>query len=269
MGMPNNLVFVRHGNSEANVLQAAAKKGDYSLHTEERVTVPDRKWRLTPTGVVQAQVAGQWMKQNLPLFDRFIVSPYVRTRETAGYLDLDNARWEENRAVRERNWGMIGSMPLENFKVRWPESALLKESDPLYWQAPSGESVAGLAEGRVRSLANTLHRENEHSNVVVTTHGEFIQAILVFFERWSDEDFIEFDSDPNRKIHNCSVVHFTRIDPVTGELARKLKWRRIAYPVQTEDNTWSMFVEPWVEFDRKYYTSEALLTGIEQYPHMF
>lgn len=269
MGMPDNLVFIRHGNSEANVLQAAAKKGDYSLHTEERVTVPDRKWRLTPVGVTQAQIAGAWVRENLPIFDRFIVSPYVRTRETAGNLALPNAKWEENRTVRERNWGMIGSMPLVKFKERWPESAQIKDSDPLYWQAPSGESIAGLAEGRVRSLANTLHRENEHSNVVVTSHGEFMQAALVFFERWSDEDFSDFENDPNRRIHNCTVLHFTRINPVTGEMARKLKWRRLAYPVMQQDGSWEMLVEPWVEFDRRYYTNEDLLAGIEEYPHQF
>lgn len=270
MGMPDNLVFIRHGNSEANVLQAAAKQGDYTLHTEARVTVPDRSWRLTATGVTQAKVAGEWVKENLPKFDRFIVSPYVRTRETAGSLALPDAKWEENRTVRERNWGMIGSMPLYKFKERWPESAVIKDNDPLYWQAPSGESIAGLAETRVRSLANTLHRENEHNNVVVTTHGEFMQAALVFFERWSDEDFLEFDMDPNRKIHNCTVLHFTRINPVTGEVARKLKWRRLAYPVQnSETGIWEMFVEPWVAFDRKYYTNEDLLTGVEVYPHQF
>lgn len=271
MGMPDNLVLVRHGKSEANVLQAAAKVEGYdnSLHTEERMTVPDRSWRLTPEGVAQAAASGAWIKDNLPVFDRFIVSPYVRTRETAGCLGLPDAKWEENRTVRERNWGMIGSMPLRKFEERWPESAAIKKSDPLYWQAPSGESVAGVAENRVRSLASTMHRENERDNVIITTHGEFIQAALVFFERWSDEDFLEFDTDKNRKIHNCTVVHFTRIDPVSGVRAAKLTWRRMAYPTQNQDGTWGMTVEPWTQFGRKYFSNEELLSGVEFYPHQF
>lgn len=271
MGMPNNLVMVRHGRSEANVLQAAAKVEGYdnSLHTEERVTVPDRSWRLTPEGVVQAHIAGIWINKNLPSFDRFIVSPYVRTRETAGALGLNDARWEENRGVRERNWGMIGSMPLSQFESIWPFSAVIKDTDPLYWQAPSGESVAGVAENRVRSLANTLHRENNGENVIIQTHGEFMQASLVFFERWSDEQFMEFDQDKSRKIHNCTVIHWTRTDPETGEYAKKLKWRRIAYPHQDEQGNWSMVVEPWVHFDRKYYSNDDLLEGVERYPHKF
>lgn len=270
MGMPDNLVMIRHGKSEANVMQAAAKKDGYdnSLHTEDRVTVPDRSWRLTPEGVEQATIAGAWVASNLPVFNRFIVSPYVRARETAGNLNLPEAKWEENRAVRERSWGMIGSMPLNQFRTRWPESAVIKDNDPLYWQAPSGESVAAVAENRVRSLANTLHRENEHDNVVVVTHGEFIQASLVFFERWSDEQFYDFDKDPNQKIHNCTVAHFTRINPETGERARKLMWRRFAYPIQT-DTGWGMLVEQWVNFDRKYYDNKEILTGIELYPHKF
>lgn len=272
MGMPNNLVLIRHGKSEANVLQAAAKVEGYdnALHTEERMTIPDRSWRLTPEGVMQASVAGSWVQELFANgFDRYIVSPYVRTRETAGALRLPNARWEANRTVRERNWGMIGSMPLSRFEAHWPESAVIKVNDPLYWQAPSGESIAGVAENRVRSLANTMHRENAGEDVVVVTHGEFMQASMVFFERWSDEDFMEFDADKNRKIHNCTVMHFTRINPETGEEARKLMWRRLAYPVQNAEGVWGMNVEPWVYFDRHYYTNEELLQGIENYPHQF
>lgn len=35
MGMPNNLVLVRHGQSEGNVAVEAAKKGDLSFYESD------------------------------------------------------------------------------------------------------------------------------------------------------------------------------------------------------------------------------------------
>ena len=54
MSMPDNLVFVRHGQSEANIVQKASKEGDNSYYTDDVMTVPDRSWRLTKLGIAQA-----------------------------------------------------------------------------------------------------------------------------------------------------------------------------------------------------------------------
>ena len=80
MGMPLDLYVIRHGESEANVIISAGEQGDNSLYTQDNVTVPDRSWRLTATGRKQADCIGRWLVAQQPLFDRYLVSPYVRTR---------------------------------------------------------------------------------------------------------------------------------------------------------------------------------------------
>lgn len=265
MTMPNNLVLVRHGQSEANVLQSASKAGDESLFTDEMMNYPDRSWRLTAKGVEQAQASGEWIVKNISeYFDRYIVSPFIRTRETAAHLSLPDASWEENRVVRERSWGEIDSMSRQAFERSYPVNARYKSKDPIYWAPPAGESIASLAENRVRNLLNTLHRENSGDDVIVVTHGEFSWAMRMVLERWSDEEFLKNDKDPYHKIHNCSVIHYTRINPETGVEAKKLSWVRRAYPVIDKFSGKShMELTDWHYFDRKRLTNEELLVVAE------
>lgn len=261
MTMPRNLVLVRHGFSEANFIQKSAKNGDNSHYTEDVVTVPDRNWRLAEEGTKQAPTAGAYVNALFTEgFDRYMVSPYTRTRETAALLGLEGADWEENRALRERSWGEIDSMSREEFNSRYPQNAIYKAKDPLYWRPPAGESIASVSEDRVRNVLSTLHRENSDQNVVAVSHGEFMWATRLVLERWSDEDFIEKDHDPNEKIHNCTVLQYTRVNPfVEGDVAPKLSWVRRAWPIQLEDESWTMEETPWEEFHRSSYSNEELL----------
>ena len=105
MGMPLDLYVIRHGESEANVIISAGEQGDNSLYTQDNVTVPDRSWRLTATGRKQADCIGRWLVAQQPLFDRYLVSPYVRTRETAATMAPAESEMGETRVLRERSWG--------------------------------------------------------------------------------------------------------------------------------------------------------------------
>lgn len=272
MTMPNNLILVRHGQSEANVMQKASKKGDNRHYTGDTLLTPDRSWRLTSQGVEQAKIAGAWIAEQNVNFGRRMVSPYTRTRETAGHLGLVGAvggpHWEENRSIRERSWGEIGTLPKNEFREKYQQNAIYNDIDKLYWTPPNGESIANVAENRVRNLLSTLHRENGGDDVLLVTHGEFMWATRLVLERWSDEEFIERDDDPAEMIHNCTVLHYTRINPYTGEQAGKLFWIRRAWPVMI-DGEWSMNVEDWEEFGRNRFTNEELIAKAETQRRFF
>jgi broad specificity phosphatase PhoE len=267
MTMPRNLVFIRHGQSEANVRQQASKAGEDVPYTDEYMTIPDRSWRLTARGVQQAITAGAWLNEQFPAFDRHIVSPYTRTRETAGHLQLTGAQWEENRAVRERGWGEIDSISRAMFAEKYPENYRLYKKDPIYWAPPAGESIAVMSENRVRNLLNTLHRENSEDDVAVQTHGEYMWGARLTLERLSDEEYMELDEDPSQRMHNCMVLRYTRVDPVTQKLAPRLSWLQRAWPVE-EDGVWTMKVTPWMYFERTRYTSADLLSKAEVLPRV-
>ena len=261
---PLNLVFVRHGQSEANVLISHNLNGDESLFNEQTMTVPDRDWRLTDLGREQAKLSGQWITDNLPDFDRFIVSPYVRTRETAAHLNLDKVNWEENRTVRERSWGEIDSIPFSEFKSRYPHNFLLKEKDPLYWRPPAGESIAQVSETRVRNLLRNLYRESTNQNVLIVSHGEFIQSSRLVLESWSDEDFIERSRDRKTAVKNCEIIHYSRVNPETQEISDRVQWVRRVWPENGK-----ITVGEWKFFEKITLTNQDLLDRVEGFKKIF
>lgn len=262
MAMPMNLFLIRHGESEGNVANNRAKQGDLSAFTDEFVTTPGRKWRLTEKGVEQAKMAGEWLAQELknietPVAHRYYVSPYTRTRQTAGFMDLPghNGRpidWFVNRTIRERDWGDIDSSPKAEFEAD-PVNALnvLKmHTDPLYWRPPGGESIQDVAENRVRNFLDTLHRECANETVVAVTHGEFMKATRIILERVDDATFEEWENSKAEKIHNCMILQYSKVDP-NRPMAYKipqgrLQYLRKIYPVVEEGR---MEVGPWVRID--------------------
>ena len=58
VGMPRDLLLVRHGRSEGNQALEAAKQGDSSLMTEAFLARSAMNYRLVPEGAVQAEQAG-------------------------------------------------------------------------------------------------------------------------------------------------------------------------------------------------------------------
>lgn len=262
--MPTNLVLVRHGESDGNVAVESAKNGDTRYYTDKFMTIPGHQWRLSPKGVMQAKTTGAWIQENMPDFDRYIVSPFVRTRETAALLGLKDAQWRMNREVREREWGDIDSMLKSVFQSRFPDNYVTHKKSPLYWCPPGGESIADVAGSRVHNLLTTLHRECSDQNVIVVSHGEFMWATRIVLQRWSDEEYLLRDADKSQKIHNAQVIHFTRVNPDTGETADKMKWVRIVSPAQ-KNGEWVMEEKDWEFFDPQPLSNEELYESIAHF----
>lgn len=51
-------------------------------------------------------MVGRWVNENLGNFDKFYVSEYVRTKETAAEMGLKHARWQTDMMIRERDQGV-------------------------------------------------------------------------------------------------------------------------------------------------------------------
>ncbi|KFI63875.1 histidine phosphatase family protein [Bifidobacterium cuniculi] len=261
MRMPMDMYVVRHGQSEQNKLVKANEDGNDEVFTQELVTVPDRSWRLTGTGRRQAHLIGRWLVSKQESFDQYLVSPYIRARETAVNMELPGARWRENRLLRERSWGEISTRPRTEFREQYPNNWDFREADPLYWRPPAGESIADVSENRVQNLLNDLSRNADGESVVMVTHGDFMDALRLTIEDLSDEQYLEMSHDPQWAIPNCTCLHYSRKDPVTGKTHGRLRFVQVAKPVCV-DGKWEIREEPWREFRRQLLTNGDLLATV-------
>lgn len=150
--LPQELVLVRHGESEGNVASNLMKKGDRSLGfilTDHHTA----RWRLTPKGVEQAKMAGEWLRANLqPLpsgdyFDRHYVSEYVRAMETASHLGLVQD-WYVDYNLRERCWGELEQVHRPDWKELYAANMRMREQEPWFWKPPGGEIDGGAVPAR-------------------------------------------------------------------------------------------------------------------------
>lgn len=95
---PDKIIFVRHGESQANV--------DKSLYAK----LPDNSIELTKKGQIQAQSIGRKLKELIKDSKVvFYVSPFKRSQQTfenikLSFLDNDVSVKEDPR-IREQEWG--------------------------------------------------------------------------------------------------------------------------------------------------------------------
>lgn len=280
MSMPRDLVLIRHGESVGNVALHAEREGDMSRFTEEFATTPGHRWAITDTGVAQARAIGDWVAEEFDLqgaghFDRYYVSPYRRTRQTAGHLGLSrteggaeprSAQWMLNRAFRERDWGAIGTISRAEFESRteYELSARQRRHDPLYWTPPGGESIADVAENRVRNILRKIDTGGASGGrVLAVTHGETMMAFRLVLERLSDEAFEDLDANPAHRLPNCAALHYSPTGPQT-QTHSNLRWLRQVNPVLTgTDPTnpadWTIRVGEWQWIEFTTYDNAALL----------
>jgi len=262
MSMPRNLILIRHGESEGNIVSSLAKIGDVSVFTDEFMNRHSSLWRLTDKGKDQAKIAGDWMKENIRFpFFRFYTSEYVRAMETAALLNIEDASWYSEFYLRERNWGDMDRITPEKQQELFKDSMKEKKIEPLYWTPPNGESLADVGL-RVDRIFQTLHRECEDMNVVIVCHGEVMWMIRSRLERLTQERFKELNTSKKEtdQIHNCQIMMYTRENPEDSNDIRKyLKWSKSVCPwdEKLSDNKWNI-----INIDR--YSNDDLLKRVEK-----
>ncbi len=241
MAMPNDIVFVRHGLSEANIIHKFDKSGDgHHIKEAEVNNRPDWQQRLSRQGIEQAKNAKRWIDEQLGgvgSFDGRYVSPFLRTRETAAYIGgLDTGEWTIDDRVVERSWGVYGIVPRAEQRSQFPLTAKLHTATPWYVRFDGGESMPDVY-SRFRDFQGTLHREQSGRRVIVVSHGDFINVARYGIERMRPEEWEAIDKDPRFTIRNCSISHYTRVNPLDQDDIRdKITWRRMVYPDAIEES---------------------------------
>jgi broad specificity phosphatase PhoE len=272
MGMPLDLVFVRHGESEANVLQQAEKDGRTLDLSPELMNRPDWMQRLTPHGVEQAEAAGAWLLENIgelgETFEARYYSSFIRARETAAHLGGAALTWRKHSMLHERDWGHFGTTPRNQQADRFPRTTQLKQEAPLYARLDGGESLADNVTLRVRDFRETAKQKWDGKKLIAVTHGDIIGVVRYVFEDMLPEEWHAVDKDKAQRIGNCAVLWYTRTNPSDEYDVRPyLGWRRM---VQPDNLASSPFGGEWQELpDDRFMTGEELLASVDKVPRLF
>jgi len=262
--LPKHLVLVRHGQSEANIFQQMTD-GTAIKIPSEFTSRHDSQMRLSPLGSNQARIAGRWLKEhNLAEFDKYFVSPHIRTRETAAHLRL-GGHWRLDDRWRERDWGELASLSKEEQRQEYANSINLKKQNEWYWKPLGGESMATGVRARFTAIMDLLYRQTHTDRVIGVTHGELIRVAQFVIEQMDPTQFVNMDADPAYKVQNTMIVHYTRVNPETGEEEDSYHWRRAICP-WNESFSWDG--GEWTEFRLRYLTDDELLESALEIPRL-
>lgn len=275
MQIPENLIFLRHGQSEANLLHKQEQSGsfDTSSYRDEILLRADWHHRLTKKGIQQSLLAGETIKRlygGLSYFDHLYVSPYYRTRETAGLVDKINqdenqavmptARWELNDQLVDRSWGTDSQLSNKERRERFPESVELLHQTPWFAKYNNGENMLDVT-ARLTGFIDSLKQTNSN-NVLAVTHEGPMSAARYIIEDMRPEEWERSSRDPEHAIRNATLLHYSRSDP-----HNKLKsqpyyaWRRMLYTDKLKKD--SPDNGNWVKLDRRTrYTGAELLRQV-------
>lgn len=266
---PENLILIRHGYSEANMVAKGIKFDGTPVGKvpAEFYSRHDSLMRLDASGEYQAAMTGEWLREwhqtSRNADANHFVSPHVRTRETAYHLAL-NAQWRIDDRLRERDWGRIANQPHEEVEKRHPGVFNLKAQNEWYWRPPSGESLATDVRGRFTSLLEDMQTPYAPTAIIVT-HGELIRVAEFVLENMTPEEWLAHDANKTYTVHNCMALHYTRRDPNTGTLNNRYTHKRGIVPWDQElswDNG------EWQEIGNHLVSDEELITTVDNYPRL-
>lgn len=205
---PIDIVIVRHGESEANMMISMKQRGDMSgQKAMDAVNRHDSNMRLTDLGRSQARMVGKWVNENVGLFDKFYVSEYVRTKETAAEMGLTNASWMPDMMIRERDQGVQDGQGDVKMGLSEDETHRAEKS-PMYWQPVGGESMSDLCI-RVRHFLNRLQHNASGMRTVIVCHYRTIHAFRFLLECIPQGDAPSLLSE---KMPNCCIWWYSRRD---------------------------------------------------------
>lgn len=270
MSMPINLFLVRHGESEANVIQDFLKEGKKHPNQEAVFATPDWQIKLSQKGETQPPIAGKWLIENVGESEiknaKKYHSPYIRARQTAALLGIPEGEgWLSDDRIVERSWGIYGTLPLDDQSEFFPMTTQLKQNNPWYAALEGGESLSSGVLLRVRNFLDSLHREASDGTAIAVAHGELIWVVRYVLERMTPELWQDLDADKSQRVRNCTILQYSRVNPNDStDIDKRLRWMRMIYPDNLEKSPNN---GEWIELNEpKYKTNSELLKQAAKYP---
>ncbi|MEK7211228.1 MAG: histidine phosphatase family protein [Patescibacteria group bacterium] len=198
MGWPKLLVFVRHGESEGNLLSVDERtKYDCSSHI----------YSLTPTGRKQARITGEYLQKRFGAFDAYYTSYYSRTHETLKLMYPDAHAYEDPR-LAEAQRGIWHVLTRDEVNRYFPGEIVRKDREGLYHHRPLGGENWPDIELRIHSFLGTLARDYGEKRVLIVGHGFWLILFQKLIHHFSIEEALARYQTP--AVANASVTIYQR-----------------------------------------------------------
>lgn len=205
------LIQIRHGESWGN-------KPDGLFEDSHLYEAEDTQWTLRNKGIEQGDITGNWLRNELSDIDYVVVSPAVRTKQTAYALSLTHIvpknEWIEEPLASERNWGKRSTIA-----TILGETALSVQGDVLHGRpGPYSEGSQSLMEVRNDSATKLVKKLGEFAlgkTVVLVGHGEMMGIVAAEIMDLSEDEWRKRIDDPEHsigRIPNGGVIEFRSKD---------------------------------------------------------
>jgi broad specificity phosphatase PhoE len=204
------LAVVRHGQSTGNVIAQ-----DAELDGLEAIDIPERDADvpLSSTGREQAAALGRWIADR-PREDRpqlAVVSPYLRTRETAELALRDSGVPSVvDERLRDRELGILDLLTGRGVDVRLPSEAVRRRRlGKFYYRPPGGESWADVLL-RLRTLLRELREDHPDERILFFGHEATALLVRYLVDGLSEAELMTVTRAT--AMANCSVSSWRRAD---------------------------------------------------------
>jgi len=157
-----NILVIRHGQSEADILQVHEGRVDYPL---------------TEKGHKQAQIMADFIKSNFKV-NKIYSSTLTRAKQTAQYLaDIFNLDIIYEEDLQEFNNGLLAGLTYEEAKIKYPKVDNLPINKSVYGM----ESLLEFRNRAERVLNKILEETKDDETIVIISHGKMINQLYHVF----------------------------------------------------------------------------------------
>lgn len=195
------LCVVRHGLSTGNKLAERAERDGLEV-----IDIPERDADvpLSGTGREQAAAVGAWLAGLDVAPTVAVVSPYLRTRQTAeialGGLGIPAVVDER---LRDRELGVLDLLTARGVEARLPgEAARRRRHGKFYYRPPGGESWADVLL-RLRALLRDVRDDHPGGRVLLFAHEATVFLLRYLTEGLSEAEVL--DVARAHTIANCAI----------------------------------------------------------------
>ena len=185
------LLIIRHGQSEADLLGVHEGRADFPL---------------TALGEEQASKMAKYVAANFAP-DIIVASPLKRASKTAQFLqEAVGCELQYFDELMELNNGVLAGMDRKEAALKYP---LPEGGRPAHIAIEGGESELQLRQRAEYMLYKIQHDFKEHKRIAIVSHGGFISNFLKVLLKQHSDSLIVATGDTG--IHRLEIKGDTRI----------------------------------------------------------